>query len=501
MNQHAKRVKGDREQRRDPEDVEKVLDADEAERGGYVPFEKEQEPEQQWKELEGTTITPSEAKAFEGLFNLPEGTKGKDKKKKKKKIATPAGESAPVGPGVPALTPQSSEVSIPDTSAFSPALRRMAEKAREQREQQREQQRQKRYEQKHMRTREAYLASQPQQRKVATAAERELEEVRGEMERAGTDVEVWGVLWERVLKRVVGVLEGENQSGEGESTKKEKKKKKKKGKKGKEEPEDEEAKQQKPDVILQAPQSSPSNPSTQTWISLSPSLPSPAAPPTPQPPSNDLPLLTSTLPTHLTQTFRHLATHYPISPLPLTLLGTVKSLGPAAFALGASTALYNLHMRAHFQAYADPEAVVAVLGEMEREVYEFNAGTLRLLDFFLGTQKRRGYSSGGGAGAVGWASERRRRGFRALRGWRGRVKGRLEERALRGIREREEWRRGEVERLRLGSGRGGEERVEEEGRESEMAWLEGERERMGREELIEEVLRGNGGGGELIEII
>lgn len=74
----------------------------------------------------------------------------------------------------------------------------------------------------------------------------------------------------------------------------------------------------------------------------SPTTPSPAAPPIPSPPQpHPLSILQTNYAAHLLLALRRLRCNHPISPYILSLLPTVKRLGPISYVLGASLPLYN----------------------------------------------------------------------------------------------------------------------------------------------------------------
>ncbi|KAF7185557.1 hypothetical protein HII31_13054 [Pseudocercospora fuligena] len=130
--------------------------------------------------------------------------------------------------------------------------------------------------------------------------------------------------------------------------------------------------------------------------------------------------------------------HFPGSPLGLVLLPELRKLGPSAFALGASTGLYNQHMRMLWQKYTDVDGIVDVLAEMDKEVFSFNDDTLELLDqmFVHAGAARRG-DLGPGRRAL-WSTDRKERALEKLRKWRTIAGERSEAAALREARKQQE---------------------------------------------------------------
>ncbi|EME80896.1 uncharacterized protein MYCFIDRAFT_85159 [Pseudocercospora fijiensis CIRAD86] len=130
--------------------------------------------------------------------------------------------------------------------------------------------------------------------------------------------------------------------------------------------------------------------------------------------------------------------HYPGSPLGMVLLPELRKLGPSAFALGASTGLYNQHMRMLWEKYTDVDGIVDILTEMDKEVFSFNDDTLELLDqmFEHAASARRGYL-GPGRRAL-WSTDRKERALEKLRKWRAIAGERSETAALREARKQQE---------------------------------------------------------------
>ena len=136
-------------------------------------------------------------------------------------------------------------------------------------------------------------------------------------------------------------------------------------------------------------------------------------------PSRDtnLQIMSANLPSLLTYSMRLSQEAFPASSLALTLLPTLKKLGPAAFALGASTKLYNQHMDMLYRKYFDLDGVADVLNEMDREVYQFDRDTQVLLTSIL-KDARLSVQGQKGVGRQALSHfDRRRRATEKLRAW------------------------------------------------------------------------------------
>ena len=94
-------------------------------------------------------------------------------------------------------------------------------------------------------------------------------------------------------------------------------------------------------------------------------------------------ILFSNYPHHLLVTLATLRKNFPASPLPLSILPTIKSLGRSSYALGATTALYNGLLRTAWLQQSSYPQMVSLLTDMHNGAVEFNADTLTLLDQVL----------------------------------------------------------------------------------------------------------------------
>ncbi|KAI5364032.1 Putative protein Mtf2/C5D6.12 [Septoria linicola] len=116
--------------------------------------------------------------------------------------------------------------------------------------------------------------------------------------------------------------------------------------------------------------------------------------------------------------------------LGLVALSELKRIGPLAFALGATTELYNAHMRLLWRQYRDLQSIDDFLAEMDREVYEVDAGTLGLLEEILDHARAALDGALGESVKALWTMDRKLRGVKRIREWKRIVDERLREKAL-----------------------------------------------------------------------
>ncbi|KAG9206701.1 hypothetical protein G6514_003542 [Epicoccum nigrum] len=100
-------------------------------------------------------------------------------------------------------------------------------------------------------------------------------------------------------------------------------------------------------------------------------------------PGPDPKILFSNYPHHLLTALATLRKNFPASPLPLSILPTIKSFGRSSYALGATTALYNQLLRTAWLQQSSYAQIVSLLTDMHNGAVEFNADTLTLLDQVL----------------------------------------------------------------------------------------------------------------------
>ncbi|KAI9871982.1 MAG: hypothetical protein M1830_002189 [Pleopsidium flavum] len=85
-------------------------------------------------------------------------------------------------------------------------------------------------------------------------------------------------------------------------------------------------------------------------------------------------------PSHCLLALRLLHEQFPSSPLALSLLPTIKRLGPTSYVLGASTALYNELLSVQWDVYGDMRAMANLLTEMQEQGLEFDERTESVLE-------------------------------------------------------------------------------------------------------------------------
>lgn len=152
----------------------------------------------------------------------------------------------------------------------------------------------------------------------------------------------------------------------------------------------------------------------------------------------EIQIMTSNFPLHLLHFMNIIRTKYPSSMLGLALLPDLKRLGPSAFALGTTTALYNAHMRALYDKYpSELHNIIDVLTEMDREVYEFNEETENLLIEILMNAQRFCRGESGPALKALWTMDRMKRTLKKIIEWREVVEDRRQGAALKAAREAE----------------------------------------------------------------
>ena len=360
-----------------------------------IPFERGPRIDP-YADLEGSTITPTEKKAFEGLFKLQKASSTQSDKAGKEQAGRDGKKKAGKGGKKLGIEQRGSrddlDTILTEAEAnvnarrgpkpeFPKALQPLADRAREQMVV---------GETEHwtMREQEEMKSREPSQ---ADAIERAAKADRRSMTKilaqAQTDVEVWQALQERVLNRVAAAT---NDSSAITT-------------------------EEKP-----------------PFSTLPEGI-------------TDLQILTVNLPTHIIRIFRLFRDDFPASPLALAILPTLKGLGPRAFALGASIALYNSHMRMLFIRYPlSLHHIIDVLEEMDREVYAFDHQTSGLLATILthAAKATRG-EMGEGVKAV-WSTERMRKSVSGIYHWMRVVQDRREAEVLRKARAEDETRVGDL---------------------------------------------------------
>ncbi|KAF1963445.1 hypothetical protein CC80DRAFT_486831 [Byssothecium circinans] len=189
--------------------------------------------------------------------------------------------------------------------------------------------------------------------KLKIVQNEENQRIKGLLEAAQTDRELWQVL----EKEVFGVIEVLNLDKDAADAGKGKKSSKQLSTPA------------KPNARrFSLPNDPASNPSSMSIRS-----------PSPQDPR----VLFHNYPHHLITACSILQHNFPSSPLPFSILPTLKSHGRSSYALGATTALYKLLIRAAWYQRSDYTEVCALLQDMVNGGIEYDSGTLNLIDEIL----------------------------------------------------------------------------------------------------------------------
>lgn len=130
-------------------------------------------------------------------------------------------------------------------------------------------------------------------------------------------------------------------------------------------------------------------------------------------------------PYHLHTAAKKLRTHFPSSPLPFTILSTLKSLGRSSYALGATTHLYRQLLRAASIQQSSYSLIDTLLTDMDTNIIEFDARILDLLDSII---KEHDLAIGGSLGRelqMVYRMEMWQEGIKKIKDWRHVVAERL----------------------------------------------------------------------------
>ena len=140
---------------------------------------------------------------------------------------------------------------------------------------------------------------------------------------------------------------------------------------------------------------------------------------------SDPSILFANVPIHLITAARILRVNFPASSLPFNIIPTLKSLGRSSYALGATTPLYKILIRAAWIQHHSYSQICALLQDMDNGGIEYDSGIVGILDAILNENK---FMKTGRLGqglqailALGLIEE----GARQLRVWRDVVKKRL----------------------------------------------------------------------------
>jgi hypothetical protein len=422
----------------------------------HVPFERiaKQGPHNDpHADFEDTTVTPSERRAFESLFKLHKPATAPPVVSQPKIIYKKVGpvesdSDSPrcpiihkVGTDTPSLDSLWSSQPAPE---FSEPLRRLREATLLAG----------RSEETGNSTAKHHAGEDPQKsplrsdsgptfRKVGRAeestmglnedAQRDVFQMKRLMVEAESDVELWNLLHERVMRRVVDLqLDGVMASGHSAKCRPVDKAPKiepdvasqKNVRSVGDSPEHSIAHESKATVLKPVSASNLETPYTELalqeldkdTVEEKPPLTFPQA----QLYSNrqkSLEVLSKSFPKHLINTFTTLTKHFPASPLPLTLIPLIKSLGPSSAALGLSTDLYNLHLRHHWSKYSDLIAIDEILQEMNENIYEFDQITHNFVSTVLAWMDDARDGEHGPTAVLMVSMDRALRGEKAVRGW------------------------------------------------------------------------------------
>ncbi|KAF2213460.1 hypothetical protein CERZMDRAFT_96298 [Cercospora zeae-maydis SCOH1-5] len=121
--------------------------------------------------------------------------------------------------------------------------------------------------------------------------------------------------------------------------------------------------------------------------------------------------------------------------LGLVALPELKKMGSLAFALGATTELYNQHMRLLWLQYRDLNGINDILAEMDREVFPFDEGTLDLITTILDHADDALRGKLGPTVRALWTMDRKTRGLAKMSEWKRAVETAVREQALRDAQE------------------------------------------------------------------
>jgi hypothetical protein len=94
----------------------------------------------------------------------------------------------------------------------------------------------------------------------------------------------------------------------------------------------------------------------------------------------DTRMLFANYPHHVLTALQVLRSHFPRSPLPLTILPTIKALGHSSYALGATTQLYKHLLRTAWVQQSSYTMIDTLLADMDAHAVEFDAEILEMLD-------------------------------------------------------------------------------------------------------------------------
>jgi len=139
----------------------------------------------------------------------------------------------------------------------------------------------------------------------------------------------------------------------------------------------------------------------------------------------DTRILFPNYPHHLNTALQILRTQFPSSPLPFTILSTIKSLGRSSHALGATTQLYRQLLRTAWLQQSSYNLIDTLLTDMDTNIIEFDMGILDLLDAIIKEHKLAKSGALGTELQMVHGMEMWTEGVKKIRAWRGVVAEKL----------------------------------------------------------------------------
>ncbi|KAF2240817.1 hypothetical protein BU26DRAFT_525724 [Trematosphaeria pertusa] len=237
--------------------------------------------------------------------------------------------------------------------------------------------------------------------KIRRIQDEERERVKGLLEGAQTDRELWEVL----EREVFGVIKSLDLDG----TRKAEASKKGKGKQ------------------KDTPAQPPSLPELDAAAPRFPTSPTDNIykPPKRDTTRHDPSIVFPNFPHHLIVAAKTLRTDFPASPLPLSIIPTLKSLGRSSYALGATTSLYKILLRTAWLQHHSYTQVCSLLQDMDNGGIECDYGILNLLDEIISEYRVARSGKLGRGMQVVLGMEQFEEGIKRLRVWRDMIARRL----------------------------------------------------------------------------
>jgi hypothetical protein len=148
----------------------------------------------------------------------------------------------------------------------------------------------------------------------------------------------------------------------------------------------------------------------------------------PKPPTNstvDTRILFPNYPHHLLTALVTLRTHFPGSPLALTILPTIKAIGRSSYALGATPKLYKHLLRTAWLQQSSYTMIDTLLTDMESNIVEFDLDILEVLDAVIKEHEMATNGRLGREMQMVYGMDMWMEGIRKIKVWRGIVADRL----------------------------------------------------------------------------